>query len=165
MPVFSGRLGGDTYWFLLRMNSTIRSFVPSHRHSPIWRIVPSAGDGFSLQSIKDRHMSSATTAEVARLRAEERFKKTALREREAAEARRFQEERGRAETAKVERLRALRLARDAEQAETAARRQEEKRLAAETAAEQPVAPKRKRRVAAAAEAPVEALADTAEAES
>lgn len=101
-------------------------------------------------------MSSATTAEVARLRAEERFKKTALREREAAEARRFQEERGRAETAKVERLRALRLARDAEQAEVAIRRQEEKRLAAEAAAEQPVAPKRKRRGAAA---------DTAKAES
>lgn len=105
-------------------------------------------------------MSSTTTAEVARLRAEERFKKTALREREAAEARKHQEERQRAEYAKVDRLRALRLARDAEQAEVAARRQEEKRLAAENMAEQPAAPKRKRRVAKA-----DAPADTAKAES
>lgn len=110
-------------------------------------------------------MSTATDAEVARLRAEERFKKTALREREAAEARKHQEERQRAEYAKVDRLRALRLARDAEQAEVAARRQEEKRQAetrsaGETAAEQPVAPKRKRRVAKA-----EAPTATAKAES
>ena len=99
-------------------------------------------------------MSTTHTAEVARLRAEERFKKTALREREAAEARRYQEEKDRAETAKVERLRALRLARDAQQAETAALRLAEKR-----AAELQAPAKRKRRTAA------EMPADAAVAES
>ncbi len=92
-------------------------------------------------------MSTAIASEVARLRAEERFKKTALREREAAEARRHEEERGRAETAKVERLRALRLARDAEQSAAAALRLEEKRAAAEIAAQQPAPAKRQRRSA------------------
>jgi hypothetical protein len=129
----------------------------SPRHRPIRRIFPSICGGYAPAINQGPSMSSpATTAEVARLRAEERFKKTALREREAAEARKHHEENRRAETAKVDRLRALRLARDAQQAEMAAQRLAEKRLAAETAAEQPVTAKRKRRSVAA---------DTAAAES
>ncbi|WP_300296893.1 hypothetical protein [Ferrovibrio sp.] len=98
-------------------------------------------------------MSTRTvSAEEARLRAEERFKKTALREREAAEARRFQQEKDKAETAKVDRLRALRLARDAQQAEAAAQKLADQQNSGVAPAE-----KRKRRSKA------DAAADTAEA--
>lgn len=86
------------------------------------------------------------TSDEARARAEQRFQKTAQREKDAAAAEKAEADRRKAVAAKMEHLRKLRLAREAagttpDQAEQAA--EDEKRRAELLGLEKAPAPKRK----------------------
>lgn len=92
-------------------------------------------------------MTSRTiTSDEARARAEQRFQKTAQREREAEAAEKAEAERRKATAAKMEHLRALRLAREAGEttpAQAEADAENEKRRAELLGLEKAPAPKRK----------------------
>ena len=92
-------------------------------------------------------MTSRTiTSEDARARAEQRFQKTAQRERDAAAAEKAEAERRKATAAKMEHLRALRLAREAGEttpAQAEADAENEKRRAELLGLDKPAPVKRK----------------------
>jgi hypothetical protein len=77
--------------------------------------------------------SSALTSEEARRRAEDRFRRAKLRDTEAQTAYEERAKMQQAEAAKTERLRALRLAKEAADAELAQRAAESKALDADAA--------------------------------